>query len=202
MEALAITVFATPSAMGLSVLALMAALLLAAAAHDVRGHRIPNALVVAGALIAIALHTILPRGEGFLSLLPGGLGPWGATKGLLIGLIVLLPLYLLRGLGAGDVKLMAMTGAFLGSPEILWAMFSTFLAGGALVLATALRPGVATQMLCNLRVMLANAVLRSAGGAAAAIPAPESAKRLPYGVAIAGGTIACVVFRAIQLNMI
>ncbi|MBD5803300.1 Type IV leader peptidase family protein [Azoarcus sp. Aa7] len=202
MEEFAISVFGTPAAMGLSVLALLSALLLIAAAHDLRGHRIPNILILCGALLAIALHTILPRGDGFLSLLPGALGPWGALKGLLIGLVVLLPLYLLRGLSAGDVKLMAMTGAFLGSPEIWWAIFSTFLAGGVLVLAAALRPGVAAQTLKNLRIMLASAMLRTASGGAVSIPAPPSATRLPYGLAIAGGTIVCMIYRAVQLNMI
>lgn len=203
MEELAIRVFGTPATMGLSVLALLAALLLTAAAHDLRGHRIPNALILCGAFLAFLLHTTLPQGDGFLSLLPGSLGPWGALKGLLTGLAVLLPLYLLRGMSAGDVKLMAMTGAFLGSPEIFWAIFSTFLAGGVLVLAAALRPGIAGQALKNLRLMLASAMLRTAnGGAAVPLPAPQSAARLPYGLAITGGTIVCMIYRAVQLNMI
>lgn len=202
MEELAISVFGTPAAMGFSVLALLAAFLLTAAAYDLRGHRVPNPLILCGVFLAFLLHTTLPGGEGFLSLLPGALGPWGAVKGLLIGLAVLLPLYLLRGMSAGDVKLMAMTGAFLGSPEIWWAIFSTFLAGGVLVLAAMLRPGVASQTLKNMRVMLANAMLRTASGGAVSIPAPQSATRLPYGLAIAGGTIVCMIYRAVQLNMI
>lgn len=202
MEELAISVFGTPAAMGLSVLALLAVLLLTSAAYDVRGHRIPNALILCGAFLAILLHTTLPQGDGFLSPLPGALGPWGALKGLFIGLAVLLPLYLLRGMSAGDVKLMAMTGAFLGSPEIWWAIFSTLLAGGVLVLAAALRPDVAAQTLKNLRIMLASAMLRTASGGAIPFPAPQSAARLPYGVAIAGGTIVCMIYRAVQLNMI
>lgn len=201
MEEFAISVFGTPATMGLSVLALLAVLLLIAAAQDLRGHRIPNTVIVCGVFLALLLHTILPGGEGFLSVLPGALGPWGAAKGLLSGLAVLLPIYLLRGMSAGDVKLVAMTGAFLGSPEIFWAIFSSFLAGGVLVLATALRPGVAAQTLKNLRAMFAAAMLRTASGGAVSIPAPPSATRLPYGLAIAGGTIVCMIYRAIQLNM-
>lgn len=202
MEELAVSVFGTPAAMGLTVLALLTGLLLMAAAYDLRGHRIPNTLILCGAFLAIALHVVLPGGEGFLSQLPGALGLWGALKGLLTGLAVLLPLYLLRGMSAGDVKLMAMTGAFLGSPEIWWAIFSTFLAGGVLVLAAALRPGVAAQTLKNLRTMLSSAMLRTASGGAVSISAPQSATRLPYGLAIAGGTIVCTIYRAVQLNMI
>lgn len=202
MEELAISIFGTPAAMGLSVLALLAVLLLIAAAHDLRGHRIPNALIICGVFLAMVLHSTLPSGEGFISLLPGALGPWGALKGLLIGLAVLLPLYLLRGMSAGDVKLMAMTGAFLGSPEIWWAIFSTFLAGGVLVLAAMLRPGVAAQTLKNLRTMLSSAMLRTAIGGAVSISAPQSATRLPYGLAIAGGTVVCMIYRAVQLSMI
>jgi prepilin signal peptidase PulO-like enzyme (type II secretory pathway) len=45
-------------------------------------------------------------------LLPGAAGFWQALAGFGIGLAALLPMYLMRMLGAGDVKLMAMVGAF------------------------------------------------------------------------------------------
>ncbi len=107
------------------------ALLLAATWFDVRSHRIPNKLVFWGALAGVLLHVALPEGRGFISSLPGGLGFLDALAGLGIGLAVFLPVYLLRAMGAGDVKLMAMVGAFLGPEQIWGAMLGVALAGGS-----------------------------------------------------------------------
>ncbi len=98
---------------------------------DLRGRRIANRLVACGLLGALAgaLHGALaPAGPGLAS----ALGGWAA--GLLLAGSLLLPLHLLGGMGAGDVKLMAMTGAFLG-PGLAWqAALLALLAGGGLAL--------------------------------------------------------------------
>ena len=85
---------------------LLTGLLLIAAVSDYRTRRIPNELVLAGAaagLLGNTLFSTLPL-DGFVT----------ALQGLATGLAAFLPLYLLRLMGAGDVKLMAMVGAFLG----------------------------------------------------------------------------------------
>src|SRR5690349_17759206 len=109
-------------------------LLLAAAWSDIRSRRIPNLLVFPGAIIGLLLHALLQQETG-------GLGILGSLAGLGTGLVLLLPLYLLRIMGAGDVKLMAMTGAFLGAQETVGALLCVLLAGGGLALAAALRHG-------------------------------------------------------------
>ena len=194
---LAQRIFGTPHAMALAVLAMLTVFLLAAAWCDMRRQRIPNALVFSGALLALLLHTLLPAGDGFLAGLPGGLGFWSALAGLACGLLALLPLYLLRAMGAGDVKLLAMTGAFLGPVQIWGALFATVLAGGALALLVALRQGVLRSVLGNVRLMLWMFTLK-ASGMGAALPEVAAtvgtAARLPYGVAIAAGSIAYLVF--------
>ncbi len=144
------------------------ALLLVAAASDVRTGRIPNWLVLGGALYALACNSLFP---GY----PHDAGLVFALEGLGVGLAVLLPLYLLRAMGAGDVKLMAMAGAFLGPWGAVAAVLGTLLAGGVLALAFALRAGQLAHMLLNV-------------GALALRP-EASAGRMPYGVAIAAGTI-------------
>src|SRR5512133_3237123 len=86
-------------------LALLAGLLLAACWFDVRSHRIPNGLVVVGMATGVACNALVASGIGFVSALhPGGLGVLGAVAGALTGLALLFPLYLMRGMGAGDVK--------------------------------------------------------------------------------------------------
>ena len=49
-----------------------------------------------------------------------------------VGLLSLLPLYAIGGMGAGDVKLMAGVGAWLGPWLTLWSFVSTALVGGLL----------------------------------------------------------------------
>ena len=46
------------------------------------------------------------------------------------GLALLLPLWLLRVMGAGDVKLMAAVGAVVGVPGVLYAVLWSFIFGG------------------------------------------------------------------------
>src|SRR5512146_2921662 len=103
----------TPRIAAFLVLTVMASLLLAAVRKDVRHHRIPNSLVFSGAALGILLNVLMPEGAGFAAgYIPGGGGLLYAVGGFAIGMAALLPMYLLRAMGAGDVKLMAMVGAF------------------------------------------------------------------------------------------
>jgi len=55
-----------------------------------------------------------------------------AIGGMLTGFAVLVPLYFVGGMGAGDVKLMASVGTFLGASGALFAGASTLLVGAAI----------------------------------------------------------------------
>lgn len=175
-------------------------LLFVAAWHDIRTRRIPNILVFPGAIVGVLLHVLFPQEMGGLGVL-GSLAGWGT------GLVLLLPLYLLRIMGAGDVKLMAMTGAFLGAQETVGALLCVLLAGGVLALGAALCQGKLRVLWLNLNVMLLRTLAggtmtglfvsgkpgesAAGGGAGDAVEsATESAGTLPYGVAIAAGTMA------------
>jgi prepilin peptidase CpaA len=162
-------------------------LLVVAAVSDVRHKRIPNWLTLSGLAFGLLYSAFVPfwGRHGFLWAL-GGAG---------VGFGVLFPMWLLRLTGAGDVKLMAMTGALLGLHAIPLALAGSVAAGGVCAIVFALRHG-------NLRAMLGN-VLRIVhlGGIAvtAGVPvrmattAPGSAGRLPYAIPIALGTILTVV---------
>lgn len=167
---------------------LLLPLLLAAALwQDLISRRIPNRLVLLGLLAGLACNTFLPQGAGLFLPDAGGLGLDKALLGLLSGGAMLLPLYLLRAMGAGDVKLMAAVGAFFGPLQAVGAALLTFLAGGLLALAAALFSRSLPQVFDNLRLML----LYLASGREAGLKmadAPTSG-RLPYAVAIALGTV-------------
>ncbi|HXE50764.1 MAG TPA: A24 family peptidase [Ramlibacter sp.] len=159
-------------------------LLVAAAVIDYRSYRIPNWLTVGGMLLGLACSAILPS--------PDHTGLVWALGGLAVGFGVMLPLYALRILGAGDVKLMAMAGAFLGAFGTLYAILFTFIAGGVLAIALALTHGALLRMLGNVKNVVQFMTFSIMGGVrpAAPIEAGASIGRLPYGISITAGTIA------------
>lgn len=157
----------------------LVALLAGAVFFDLRERRIPNALVLTGALLALAL-----------SLLPAGIGLAASLKGLALGLVLLLPLYLIRVMGAGDVKLLAMVGAFVGSGQIFQVWLLTLASGGVLALAFALRYRMLGAVLRNTGWIAFAGLTRLGRDAAPTLEASHGNKvRLPYALAIAAGTL-------------
>ncbi len=165
----------------------LAALLLVAAWGDIQRHRIPNSLIVTGLVLAITLGAWRAGFSGLLS----------AGGGFLLGLLIFLPFYLLRALGAGDVKLMAVVGGFLGpSSQFLGAILGIFLAGGVLALVLALRAGALGQMLRNIKGMLMGGMIDVSLKQMPVMDAgPQSVGKLPYAVAIAAGTLGYLALR-------
>ena len=171
----------------------LALLLAVAVGTDARWRRIPNRLIWVGIAAALVMHSVgLVLETGSLA----GAMWWSPLAGLAAGFGLLLPLYLLRAMGAGDVKLMAMVGAFVGASAVLTATLYTFLAGGLLALLFMLGRGVAAQTLTNLRFMLTSWGIRAVTGLGMRLEAPlqTTAARLPYALAIALGTGAGLIW--------
>lgn len=162
-------------------------LLLIAAVSDIRTGRIPNWLVFGGALYALAYNAFFP-------LYPRDIGILFALGGLAVGLGAFLPLYLFRVMGAGDVKLMAMVGAFLGTWATIAAVLATLIAGGVLAVVLALWSGHLVRLLRNVVMVCRGTMLSLATGVGGlAVHDGASAGRMPYGVAIAAGTIGYLI---------
>lgn len=90
---------------------------------DLRARRVPNWLTVSGVIAGIAGNAFFqPHG----SLI--------AMAGIVCALVVYVPLYALRGMGAGDVKLMAAVGAFAGPSAWIAIFLATALLGGVAAL--------------------------------------------------------------------
>lgn len=162
-------------------LATVLLLLAIAVVCDVKSHRIPNWLVFSGALVGLAYHALSSY----------GIGAMASVQGLAVGLAAFMPLYLIRAMGAGDVKLMAMVGAYLGPASAFGAVLTVFIAGGILALAAAIRNRALPRLYENLRFIIADMSMKMmVGGAAAQVDAvPVSAGKLPYALAIATGTV-------------
>jgi prepilin peptidase CpaA len=167
-------------------LCIVSGLMLSAVLSDLRTRRIPNALVLYGMALGLAFQGFAPAGQG---LVPGSEpGLLTGLLGGLAGLALLLPLYLLRMMGAGDVKLVAMAGVWLGASAVLNAVVWSLAAGGLLALAVALYSRALGQVGANL-VRIGRAALLRGASAGMLVQAPvQTTGRLPYAVAVATGT--------------
>ncbi|MES2715590.1 MAG: A24 family peptidase [Pseudomonadota bacterium] len=183
---------ANSAAVATTQLIALAVLLLWAVLSDLRHRRIPNALVLTGITLALASHLAAAA----LARSPlAGAAWWAPLTGLAAGFVLLLPLYLLRAMGAGDVKLLATVGAFIGPSAVISAFVYTLLAGGLLSLAFMLGRGVAAQTLSNLRYLLTDWGARASTGQGLRLaPLASTAARLPYALAISLGTAAALVW--------
>lgn len=175
-------------AVSLSALAL---LVLVALVFDVRQRRVPNNLVVLALGVGLLVNLIGPqavhRSAGLFTTMPGALGIKGAVLGALTGLAVFLPFYLLRAMGAGDVKLMAGIGSFVGPATAVNLALFILVTGGVLAVARMLWARKSHLVMRNVAAALWQMLPGSAG---TFDPATQSADRMPYGVAMAGGLLA------------
>lgn len=109
--------------------AVVAAASSVAAVIDLRTGRIPNPLTATVAVGGLALTAVGLTGQSMA----------GAGFGAVLGLALMLPGYLFGGTGAGDVKLLAALGTWLGPAGVLMAFLYSAIAGGVLALVHALR---------------------------------------------------------------
>lgn len=106
-------------------LVVLVGLMVLAALIDLQESRVPNWV---SALVLLSGLGFCVAGFTPLSFLQ-------ATGGIAVGLAGFLPFYVVGGMGAGDVKLMAASGSFLGPLEALYAIAATLIIGGFGVLA-------------------------------------------------------------------
>ena len=159
------------------------ALLLTASVSDWRSYRIPNWLTFGGALFALLSGVLMARTPGA--------GAIQALSGLALGFVLLLPGYALGVMGAGDVKLMAMVGAFLGAGATFQAVLLSFIASGVLALAFAIYHRKLLRMLGNLKNAAQGMVMAGMAGVATtpAIDHRQSIGKLPFALCIGAGTL-------------
>jgi prepilin peptidase CpaA len=163
--------------------ALALVLTFAAAWIDGRTRRIPNWLTVPGFLIGLSMHSMLNGWQGALT----------ALEGAGLGLLILLPLVLLRALGAGDWKLIGAVGAFVG-PVMLWfVLFASVLVAGAMAIVLVIRAGRVRETLRNLGLLIMGFLTFGFRAHPEISLDSPNALKLPFGVAAAIGTLICFV---------
>ena len=160
---------------------LVGATLIVAAYIDGKQLRVPNWITFPMVLSGLAYNLATSGWDG--------LG--AALVGMCVGLACLLPLYSVGGMGAGDVKLMAGVGAWIGPACTFWAFLATALVGGAMGLAMMVASGELARHLALTRA-IGREVLTVRDPSALselAVRRKPTMMLLPYGIPIAVGTI-------------
>ncbi|MDT7041000.1 A24 family peptidase [Candidatus Nitronereus thalassa] len=149
-----------------------------AAVTDFRKQKIPNILTFPSMVVGIAGHSLVHgwQGLGF------------SLSGLGLGLILLLGFYAMGGMAAGDVKLMAAVGSFLGPLNIFLVFLMTAILGGFYSLGMMIHVLGFRGMLEHVGGMFKTLFLTGRIKLAFAGNA-ESEVKLRYGLVIALGTL-------------
>jgi len=152
---------------------------------DVKSRRIPNFITMPAFLFGLALHLALGGWRQLLSSLAAGL----------ICAAVFLVFYIAGGMGAGDVKLILAVGCIAGLSHVAYLLVLTALSGGVMAIVWAVVRGQLQQTIVNVGELASHH--RHAG----LQPHPDlnlknaATLRLPYALAIAGGSILTLYFQ-------
>ena len=157
------------------------ALTVSAALLDWRMRRIPNWLTVPGLLSGVTLHTVLNGWQGMRF----------ALEGTALALVILLPLVMLRALGAGDWKLMGAVGALLGWKLFLFVLVGSIFASGIMAVIQVYRVGRVTETVRNIVTLVKGFfAFGLKKNPEISLDNPRLLK-LPFGVAVAAATVVC-----------
>jgi len=152
------------------------------AVKDFRGQRIPNWLTYSGLIAGLVVRI--------------GLGGWTELSGGLAGMLfaggIFLLLFLLGGMGGGDVKLMAAVGAWVGVAQVGILLIMSAIAGGLLAVGYVLVHKRMFESLRNVAELVRHHLTEGFAPHPTLNVRQEGTLRLPYGLAIAIGTFYCV----------
>ena len=154
-----------------------------AASLDWRLRKIPNWLNVSGFALGVGIRSAILGWHGALS----------SIEGAALALAVLLPVVLLRGLGAGDWKLMGAIGALLGPAAMLVVLLVSVLLSGLMAILTIAQAGRVFTTLRNMVELVKGFFIFGWRGNPKFTIENPGLLKLPFGVAAALATILCFV---------
>lgn len=161
---------------------------LIATATDLRWRRIPNWLVLPFLIAGFAVSGWFHGWDGIGQ----------SAEGMALGLFVFGLIFWVGGMGAGDVKLCAAIGAWVGPQQMLMALIFISLAGGLMAIVWSVVGGFAGELFQETGNLVlggrkAKAVAADAGTNACPAEKTEAVipkrRKMPYAPAIAIGTL-------------
>lgn len=148
---------------------------------DFSQRRVPNWLNLALILVGFAVQGYYNGAAGLAA------GGWG----LLAGFGLLIIPWMMHGMGAGDVKLMAAIGVWLGPLLVFYSFALGAVFGGLTAVAMIVSTGRIWSACGNLGIILAKCSSRSTifSEFGSAKSFGNTSQLLPYGVPLTGGTL-------------
>lgn len=154
---------------------------------DVRERKIYNKVIYPALLLTVFIHLFDSGFDGLLT----------SIQGFAVGLGLLLVPYLLGGIGAGDVKLLALIGAMKGTLFVLLTALYMALFGGVIALGVLLfRRGVISRIK---GLFYSFTGLKHGVRIPLTIAKDDFKATYPYGIAIAGGAVLSFFFSGVSL---
>ena len=155
---------------------------------DLRSRRVPNWLVLpfllAGILVSPWRYDWNTRGSSF-----GWHGLGQSLAGFALGLLLYGLLFWMGGMGAGDVKLCAAIGAWIGPSQLFFALILTGLAGGVMALCWAVYAGFLKELFSGAAELLFGWKRSGITRDLEKDPGKFMKRKMPYAPAIAIGTL-------------
>jgi prepilin peptidase CpaA len=151
---------------------------------DIKSRKIYNNVLLPVLFLALILHVFLQ----------GWIGLSSSFLGFIVGFAILLIPYMMKGMGAGDVKLMAVIGAIQGPLFILTTAVYMAVIGGVVALLLILYRLIKSKQWMSL---FHRNSLMTYGMKLAVVRSHSSNQTFPYGVAIVGGACCTMLFQGV-----
>ena len=148
-----------------------------AVVSDLRWRKIPNWLTGSSIVIALSLHTFMNQSSGFLF----------SLEGAAVGFGIFMAMYLLGWMGAGDVKLFAGVGSFLGPGAVASTAILVAITGGVVAVVTLGFYQGWKNMSFRLWSLVQSIILTQS--VPRLVPVEDKAPKVPYALAIGVGTV-------------
>jgi len=144
---------------------------------DLKGRKIYNIVLMPALILGIVINIYTTGWVGLMT----------SVQGLILGLIFLILPFILGGLGAGDVKLLATIGAIKGTEFTLYTFIGMGLSGGILATVLLVFQG---RLLKTIKGLFQGLwLLASTGGRVGSFTNSNDQNMIPYGVAIVTGAV-------------
>jgi len=171
---------------------LLSIILIVAAVIDIRVQKIPNLITFPTMILGLVYYGVTNGWDGLLF----------SLGGLALGIAIFFILYMMGGMGAGDVKLMGAVGAIIGSKGILLtALFSALVGGVYALIILMFNIKYLKDLIKRSYKMIKSFVFTKQF---IPVPADKALKKpkLCYGVAIALGTFSYLLLEFYGYNPI
>lgn len=157
-------------------------ILIVSLATDLKYRKIFNCVTLPTIIFAFLFYLLNGGLKGFLF----------SGEGFVVGLVLLIIPYLLGGMGAGDVKLMAAIGALMGSNFVFYSFIYTALIGGVIAFFLIIK---ARGLMNLVKSFFLNVVFFRSNLGSIIIPNDKNSSiSFPYGIAIVLGTFCTLIW--------